>query len=488
MSRILLLRTHDSKCSRVLSQPMGLLYIASSLRRSLSGRFGFRLIHTGFRENTLPRLKEVAAEYRPDYLFVSSLTPDAELAHASIRAVKSVLPGCRIIIGGPYPSTSIDKALEDPNVDVAVIGEGEITAKELMERLKRDAPIDDVDDVKGIAFVRDGRIHTTEPRGFIEHLDELAFPAWDLVDFEHYAEYPPMSITLKGRRYAGSITSRGCPFDCVYCHKTHGRKFRARTPKNVVDEIELLCREYGVDEIQILDDICNLDGDRVIDISKGIVQRGLKVHIVFPDGLRADVMTPEVVRWLKRAGTYKIHYAPETRSERLQKRLGKHVQFDKMDEIVAETARQGIITAAFFMLGFPSETLGELRRTVDYAVKMPFDLASFFRVVPYPNTRLREWAIEEGACFDDEFKGYYNAYHFFSNISASCELTPEEIARETLIAYLRFYTRPKRLLRLFWLYPNRWRLTKNLLKLFSDCLRPYLRMSGPAETEYMQGL
>ena len=79
MSRILLLRTHDNKCSRVLSQPMGLLYIASSLRRRLPGRFEFRLIHTGFRENTLLRLKEVAAEYRPDHLFVSSLTPDAEL-------------------------------------------------------------------------------------------------------------------------------------------------------------------------------------------------------------------------------------------------------------------------------------------------------------------------------------------------------------------------------------------------------------------------
>ncbi|MBN2209243.1 MAG: cobalamin-dependent protein [Candidatus Coatesbacteria bacterium] len=481
-----MLRSHDRRQSPVMSQPMGLLYIASYLRKHLPGRFEFELFHTGFVENTLTQLKEVARSFQPDYLFVSSLTPDAELAHAGIRSVKSVTPGCKVLIGGPYPSTSIDKVLQDPNVDFAVLGEGEITATELMERLETGAS---TEDVRGIAYRRGGAETITEPRGFVEDLDVLPFPAWDLIDFAHYAEYPPMSITLKGKSYAGSITSRGCPFSCVYCHKTHGKKFRPRSAANVVEELSLLYYEYGVNEIQILDDICNLDAKRMIDICKGIVERGLRVYIAFPDGLRADLMTPEVVGWLKKAGTYKIHYAPETRSERLQMRLGKDVKFERMDEIVAETARQRIIAAAFFMLGFPSETLQELRRTVDYAVKMPFDLASFFRVVPYPNTRLREWAIEEGSKFDDEFEGYYNAYHFFSNISASCELTPDDIARETLSAYLRFYTRPRRLIRLLWLYPNRRRLIRNLLRLFADCLRPYLRLSGPpARVEYMQGL
>lgn len=468
-----------------MTQPMGLLYVASYLRSAYPGHFEFSVFHTGFREGTLPALKEVTREFQPDYLFVSSITPEAELAHAAIRAVKSVRPECRVLIGGPYPSMATEKALEDKNVNIAVVGEGEITAKELMGRLEAGA---DTGDIDGIAYRNDGGVVRTAPRDFIENLDLLPFPAWDLIDFSQYAEYPTMAVTLKGKSYAGSITSRGCPFNCVYCHKTHGKRFRPRSPQNVVDEFELLQREYGVDELQILDDICNLDGERVIEICKLMVERGLKFHVAFPDGLRADVMTPEVVTWLRRAGTYKIHYAPETRSERLQKRLGKHVDFDKMDRIVAETARQKIITAAFFMLGFPSETLQELRRTVDYAVKMPFDLASFFRVVPYPDTRLREWAIEEGARFDDEFKGDYNQYHFFSNISASVELTADEIARETLSAYLRFYTRPGRLLRLLWRYPNRVKFLKNLLKLFADCLRPYLRLSATTQTEYMERL
>ncbi|MBN1592391.1 MAG: radical SAM protein, partial [Candidatus Coatesbacteria bacterium] len=465
--------------------PMGLLYIASVLRERYPGRFDFKLIHTGFKENTLPRITEIAADYRPDYVFVSSLTPEAELTHASVRAIKSVLPDCKSVIGGPYATTSTEKALSDPNFEVAVLGEGEATAVELMDCLESNASISNI---HGLAFMSGGELRITEPRGYIEDLDSIPFPAWDLVDFGHFDKYPPMSVTLKGKRYAGAITSRGCPYSCLYCHKMHGKRFRARSPENVVDEIELLNRDYAVDEIQILDDICNLDLERMISICKGIVERNLRIHIAFPDGMRADVMTPELVHWLKRAGAYKIHYAPETRSERLQKRLGKHVKFDRMDEIVAETAKQRILTAAFFMLGFPSETLEELRRTVDYAVNMPFDLASFFRVVPYPNTALREWAIEEGASFNDEFEGHYSAYHFFSNISASKELTAEQIARETLSAYLRFYTRPKRLIRLFWLYPNRWRLIRNLFRLFSDCLRPLMRIPGSGQTEYMQGL
>ncbi|HUT04031.1 MAG TPA: radical SAM protein [bacterium] len=485
MPRILMVRSHDNIHGTLMSQPMGLLYVASYLRKRFPGRFEFKLYHTGFKGNTLARLREEAAHFRPDYLFVSSLTPDADLAHTVVRSVKSVAGGCTSVIGGPYPTTSREKPLLDKNIDYTVLGEGEVTAAELLECLESGW---NPHAINGLAYRDGGEIRLTEPRGYIQDLDELPFPAWDLIDFEAYAGYLPMSVTLKGKMYAGLITSRGCPYNCAYCHKTHGKQFRARSAENVLDELELLCRDYGVDEIQVLDDICNLDLGRMTSICQGIVERGLAIHIAFPDGMRADLMTPELVRWLRRVGTYKIHYAPETRSERLQEKLGKFVQFDKMDRIIRETSRQGILTAAFFMLGFPSETLAELRRTVDYAVNMPFDLASFFRVVPYPNTRLREWAIEEGASFDDEFLGRFSSYHFFSNICASVELTTEQIARETLSAYLRFYSRPRRLLRLFWRYPNRLRLLRGLLRLFGDCIKPYFRLRSAGDLEYMQGL
>ncbi len=178
-------------------------------------------------------------------------------------------------------------------------------------------------------------------------------------------------------RCAPIFTSRGCPFGCIYCHNVFGKKFRARSAENVLDELSMLKREYNIGEIEIIDDCFNIDLSRAKEIARGIIDRKLDIAISFPNGIRADHMDKELVDLLKEAGTYRVYYAVETASPRLQKLIRKNVDLDRPKEIVDYTAAQGIMTCGFFMMGFPTETEEEIRMTIDYACRSKFHQVLF---------------------------------------------------------------------------------------------------------------
>lgn len=226
-----------------------------------------------------------------------------------------------------------------------------------------------------------------------------------------------------------------------------------------MSELELLVNDHGVREIQIVDDIFNLDLPRAKAICDQIVSRGIKITIAFPNGLRGDRMDRELLKKLKAAGCYSITYGAETASPRLQKKIRKNVDLDKLKEVIAWTDEEGIISQAFFMLGFPGETVEEMKMTVDYALKSRLMRAWFFAVVIYPRSGLYEMAKEEYPDFD------FSEYDFFSlrywnEVPFYTKATGVDLVKFQTDANRAFFFRPAIIARILIHFPkNKWLLS-----------------------------
>ena len=179
-------------------------------------------------------------------------------------------------------------------------------------------------------------------------MDSLPFPAWDLIKVEKYFDLPRFGTTYVHKQYMQVMTSRGCPFQCTYCHRVFGVGFRPRSPENVVEELKVLHKKFGIREIFFVDDCFNCKPSRAKKICELLLEKGLKFSITFPNGLRGDIMDDELLDKLKAAGTYRITYAMETASDRLQKFLKKNLNLEKVKKVIEDTDRRDILVNGLF--------------------------------------------------------------------------------------------------------------------------------------------
>ncbi|MBZ0253490.1 MAG: radical SAM protein, partial [Candidatus Methylomirabilis sp.] len=255
---------------------------------------------------------------------------------------------------------------------------------------------------------------------------------------------------------------RGCPYQCTYCHEIFTKKFHGHSPERVMAEIDAIVEGYGVGELVIVDDIFNIDVPRAQKICDMIVERGYDFRLEFPNGLRADQMTHELLESMKRAGVYRIVYAIETASPRLQKFTKKHVNLNKMKQVIDWTTEMGVFTHGVHMLGFPGETREELEMTVEYACKTSLHTANFFVVNPFDGTVLADQVRAMGI---EVNTGESNNFDYFKNNFELCEMSSVELTQFVRKAHLRFYLDPKRIVRLLWALPNK-RMLPRMFVLF----------------------
>jgi len=241
------------------------------------------------------------------------------------------------------------------------------------------------------------------------------------------------------------LTSRGCPYQCLYCHRPHmGKHFRARSPENVVEEMEI-CRGMGIKEILIYDDTFNVDKKRVLDICSLIEQRNLSIN--FDVRARIDRMDKELLVALKNAGCIRIHYGIESANQRILDILHKGITVEQAERVMKETRKTGIETLAYFMIGNPTETRSEILNTINFAKKIQPDYAHFAVTTPYPSTPLFNLGLEKGI-MNDRWKIFAaNPTEDFTP-----DLWEEELKREELIellkkSYASFYLRPQYILK-----------------------------------------
>jgi anaerobic magnesium-protoporphyrin IX monomethyl ester cyclase len=381
--RILLIKSPQNDPTwKQISHPVGLMSIAAYLRRNY--QYEVKIEDIRLSDNARFDLESAIRAYAPDVVGISALTHESDAVTWIAECVKRVNANTSVLLGGPHATAYPEKAIQIPGVDYLVVGEGEIAAGQLIERLSDHR---DVSDIKGIVYKRDNRILSTGRGSFIEDLNDLPIPAYDLIPIEAYGNIPRFSRTGSAN-YMCIFSSRGCPYHCIYCHNIFGKVFRCRSAENLFNEIKHLYDTYKIRDFEFLDDIFNLDRDRLIDFCDRIIHSGMKVTLAFPNGLRCDILDKEQLIKLRQAGTIFIAFPFETGSPRLQKLIKKNIQLDKIKQNIEIARSLRIHTHGYSMIGFPGETLEEMKMTVNFLLSSKLHTFGMFAVMPFESTEL----------------------------------------------------------------------------------------------------
>jgi len=264
-------------------------------------------------ETKYEKLPRLIREINPDVIGVTAMTLTMLDVLKVVKVAKKNNPKVKIVLGGPHPHIYPEETISFPEIDFVVLGEGEIIFLELLKCLER-KNYQGLRQIKGLVFKINGEIINTGPGEVIANLDELPFPARHLTPYQKY-----YSIIAKKNPVTTMFTSRGCPYRCSFCDRpTMGKFFRARSAKNVVDEMAE-CKKMGINETLVYDDTFTVNRQRVIDICQEIQKRKLKIF--WDIRARVDNVDEEVLRELKKAGCQRIHYGVEAGTEKILKVL-----------------------------------------------------------------------------------------------------------------------------------------------------------------------
>jgi radical SAM superfamily enzyme YgiQ (UPF0313 family) len=464
--RTVLVQTYHPYTQFTHVHPLGIMMIAAQAREA--GYQDVHILDMKVEDWTPERCADELVRLKPDVVGLSAMTYEAGCMHALAKLVRERLPAAAIVCGGPHPSVAADDVMADPHVDLVVRGEGEFIFADVLDGIADGRR--DWTGCEGVTW-RDpsGAIVAEPDRAPPKDLDAMPFPAWDLVGHAKYHTVPRGGVIYAHKEFATMFSSRACPWRCTYCHNSYGKTFRERSAENVLAEMELLVTRYGVKEFVFMDDIFNFRAERAKKVAQGIIDRGWKIKLTFPNGFRGDILDEELVDLLVQAGMYRCMVAVESAVPRIQKVMKKNLKIDKVRAIVDYIAKKGVMVHGAFMLGFPSETEDEMQQTIDWAAASSFHTAAFFRVIPFKGTELFRQVEHAGFDLPTDWSAY-EPYQSEINLSAVPE---ERIFKLRKTAYRRFYLNPMRMLRIFRAIPNKANMIPFLTLLFAR--RAYAR-------------
>ena len=320
----------------------------------------------------------------------------SQIGHAiqTSKVAKEANSHILTVVGGPHVTLVPKEFLEEAHsVDIAVTGEGEFAMLEIAQYLEGKKQLNEI---KGIAYRQNGKVIVNPRRPFIDNLDELPYPAYDLVDMERYLGPSKIGYRSFQNRAISMVTSRGCPFNCCFCsvHLHMGQGFRAHSAQYVLDHIQYVVGKFGVKNIFFEDDNLTLDIKRFEAICDGIIQRKIKIGWETPNGVRADRLTLELLKKMKQSGCKSVFVGVESGDQQiLDKIVCKSLDLNKVMEFAKNARKIGLKTGAFYIIGFPGETKLNMQRTVDFALEMKrkYDMGMhLFAATPSYGTRLYE--------------------------------------------------------------------------------------------------
>jgi anaerobic magnesium-protoporphyrin IX monomethyl ester cyclase len=379
--RILLVNppSRASQKEELIVPPLGLAYLAAVLERE---GHEVKVLDAFARGLSWNEFEEEAQREKPDLLGIGGLTPTLD---STLRAIRICRPHTRyLVMGGPHISVHKQEFFRTcPELDFGIIGEGEESFPALVRRLETGK---DPWDLPGLV----GPERCNPPGPFIQELDQLPFPARHLLPNEayRYALWP-------GKRITTLITSRGCPYHCIFCDKSvFGSRWRARSPEKVLDEMETVVKDLGIRSMILYDDLFTLDKERAIAVCRGILERGLKISWKCEG--RVDRVDEELLSWLKKAGCRLIAYGVESGNQHGLDYLQKGIDRAQIRQAFALTRKAGIRPMAYFILGIPVETFAQGLKTIRFARELKPDYAQFSILSPFPGTKLYAEAKTRG--------------------------------------------------------------------------------------------
>ena len=383
--KILLVKAGYTKNYGQLVPPLGLFYVSGALKAG--GYSDIRLFEADLHKNPERKFSEELEDFGPDVVGISAITAEALSLHALARRAAAAKRRPVIIAGGTHASAYLKDCAADGNLDFIVRGEAEGSIVELLRGLGENAGFEKI---KGISYRKNGAPVHNPAREPLMDLDKLPFPDWEIADFENYTKGIPHSPLLYTRKYMKILTSRGCPYGCVYCHNTHGKIFRKHSAGRVIEEVSILRNKYGIRGLEITDDIFNLDAERAKAILRGLKEKTPDVSLFFSNGLRTDLLDRELMDLMKEANTKFVCVAVETASPALQEKIGKRMDLGKLRTNAAYLTKKKIFVNGFFMIGFPGETLKELFTTVRFLLSLPIHTFMMSYCLAYEGTKLAE--------------------------------------------------------------------------------------------------
>ncbi len=436
---ILLVRGKPTFMDMIVGIPIGLVYIAPIAQ----GRgHHVEILDLALKEDPEAALDARLRERHWDLAGFTCMTAEFEGAEIAARQIKEFDPAIRTIFGGQHPTIVAEEVLGTPYCDFVCMGEGEETFAEFLDALEKERGLTAV---TGLAFKdEDGNILQNLPRHPIWDVDGIPLPAYELLELDRYATAESARYTPKYKRAIQIFSSRGCPWHCTYCHDLFGKKFRGRSPEHVLKEMRMLYYDYNIQEFMIEDDIFNFDLDRAKRICDLIVEEGMEVALQFGNGIRLERIDEELVQKLAAAGTHHVSIAIETASPRIQRLSKKYLKLHMVQDIVGWLRKNRINSLGFFMIGFPTETLEEIKMTIRYACQTDLDEALFSIVIPYAGTELSRQILQEG-WYDPSRKTEH--LHEVANIKTS-EFDFATLKQLQRRAYLRFFLTRFRFIRI----------------------------------------
>ena len=311
-------------------------------------------------------------------------------------ALRAAFPASRILVYGPVVKPLLARVQREPSVDYAVIGEPDQPVLELVEGKA-------ASEVSGLVW-RDGDAWTRNAdRPFEKNLDALPFPRWDLMPYDRYVI--PKSAAAGSLRFLPMLSSRGCPFGCNYCPYPVGQglPWRKRSAANVVDELEHLVRDLGVEYVIFRDPLFSANKQRVAAICEDIIARGLRVR--WRCETRIDCLDEPTIAIMAKAGCSGVNFGVESVDPQVQKNVErKPITEEQFVETVALLRKHGIATFAFFVIGLPGDTVDTILTTIGFALRLGASWTQFTTATPFIGTRLHDWAVEHGFVAEDHYR------------------------------------------------------------------------------------
>lgn len=418
---------------RYLDPPLGLLYIASALRKNNHAVTVIDAEAENAGDHTA--IARMALTHEPDMVGISFTTPMLASSADAVTSIKKLMPSVPVVVGGPHVTALPATSLKATGADIAVVGEGEETVQELASLLSARKTLNTC---TGICIRHNGKFEQTPRRGFIKSLDEMPFPARDLLRVDLYKHASSVRRRIRPN-YTNIISSRGCPYRCIFCGSSavFGSTIRYRSPTRVADEIEDCMELLNIGIFGFADDTLTVRKSHVLGICEEILRRG--IDPLWMAQARVDTIDEETATAMKRAGCQGIHFGYESGSQAILDNIKKGITLEQSLAATRIARRAGLNIHGYFMIGNIGETASTVAETIAFAKKLEPDTAQFTIAQPFPGTRFSEivgMATQETAHFDT-YKWYEAATY-----------VPPGMSREELLclhrkAFLSFYFRPR---------------------------------------------
>lgn len=414
-----------------VNPPLGLCYIASALEQ-----IGVEVKITEANALNLS-VKDVVKEAKGyDVVGISFMTPAHNFA---VRVARSLDKSVLKIAGGPHPTGAPGDVLRD-GFDVVVRGEGEKTMIEIV----KGTPLKDV---LGISYKKGNKIINNKPRPLMssEELDKMPLPARHLLP-SNGVNMPYKSAATKRLPWSPIFATRGCGYNCYFCHKMFGYQTRFRSPESIVNEMAMLKEKYGVKEIDFYDDCFNADMKFAHKVMDAIIARNLKLHFRFSNGIRINHIDKKLLRKFKKAGVDWISFGIESGNQEVLNRIPKAITLDQIRRAVRMTKKEGITVCGFMILGLLGDTRETMQQTIDFAKELDLDLAVFGMLTPYPGSHVWDEIKKNGEFLVKNWDDFHHttARMTFRHPDVAAPDVVEEMYKK---AHKEFYMRPRYILK-----------------------------------------